>query len=133
MRPRLRVMAKSPGELNSASLTPPGVTTSIFLKPPTTYSELIVFRLARGLHVFGRFHVEARIVVDETQMVMHVLDAGRILGGDDRRPARVLVDNEAVKMHDAVSHRDLESDRSPVGRIDLSRDAVTDVIVICSR
>ena len=64
---------------------------------------------------------------------MHLLDAGRILDCDDRRPSRGLIDNEAVQMHDSVPDRDLEADRPPISRIDRSCDAVADMVIVRGR
>ena len=52
-----------------------------------------------------------------------------IFGGYDGGLARAIGGDQAVQMHDAVAHRCLESDRSPVGGVDLAGEAVTDVVV----
>lgn len=59
---------------------------------------------ASGLHVLGRFHIEAGIAVDKAEMVVHFLDAGGVFGGDDRGLARLVGGDDAMQMHDAVAH-----------------------------
>src|SRR5579871_2727991 len=89
--------------------------------------------LLRRFRIFRRLHVEAGIGIDEAEVVMHLLDAGRILSGHNRGLTGLVGCNDAVEVDDPVPDRHLEADRAPVGRVDGTPDAIANMVVVGRR
>ncbi|KTT92328.1 hypothetical protein NS44R_14655, partial [Mammaliicoccus sciuri] len=74
--------------------------------------------------------IEPGIGVDVAQMIVHFLDAGSILRGDDSGLPGPFVHDDAPEVHHAVVDRDLQTERTPIRRIERAHDAVVDVLVV---
>src|SRR6478736_5461295 len=90
------------------------------------------FTLARCFHVLGRLHVEARVSVNVTEVVMDLFNAGDVLSCDNCRLAYMIVEYNSVKMNNSVPDGGLKPGRTPIRCANRSCDTIANMIVVCS-